>query len=542
MKFTDRLRYAWLAIRGSTPGPADDYWYNPVSTNFGLWLGGSGSGAGGMRQAMRLDSVAACVNYLGRTFGALSAKVYRRLPDGTKEESSRHALYDVIHYQPNETETAFDVRFREQAYIELVGGAYSRIVSGPRGAVDQLLPLDSSRVTPTRKQNGQVVFEYRREDGRTDVFLPEEIHRITNLSLDGLNPLSTISLASDVFGGAKILQDYANRFTSNDSRPGGILKFINNQTSEKKEEHRKQWESGQGGRNVGRVAIIDNGGEFVPINISNKDAQFLEARQFTIPQIARIFGLPPTKIGWLEKSSYSNVEELNIATVVDAIFPRAVQREQAIRRDLLTPQDRAQGYYIEYDLNVLLRGNIQQRYEAYASGINAGWLVPNEPRRWENLNALPGLDRPRMPLNTAFIEEDGSIGEASGDRRQQERRNEPPAGRPDGEERDSRAAVLALTAAHSLVQGECAALSRAMNREGSNGAGISPWLEEFYSALPERIANRLGVDMESARKYTEAHRTAALAAVRERGLGALVNDWKKSAGADLAGLVVERLQ
>ena len=539
MNLRARLRYAWLAISGQTPGPADDFWYSDpyiIPGSYGLW----GSKGGSIRQALRLDSVYACVSYLANTFGALSAKVYRRFPDGTKEEASRHSLYEVLHYQPNELNSAFDFRHRSQVLLELAGNSYSEIVADSRGPVGQLLPLDPQRMAPVRKADGQIVFEYRRADGQTKTYLPEELHRLNNLSLDGISGLSTISVWSDIIGGAMVLQDYANQFTRNDSRPSGLLKFPENVSlkPEDREEMRKQWEAMQGGSSRGRVAVMDRGGDFTPISVSNKDAQFIEARQFTVPQVARCFGLPPTKIGWLEKSSYSNVEELNIATVIDAIFPRAVRHEQAIRRDLLTPADRAQGYYVEFDLNVLLRGNIQARYEAYASGINAGWLTRQEPRRWENLNALPGLDKPLVPLNMGIVEEDGSMGESTGERRQQERRTPPP----DGEERDARASHLALVAAHSLVQGECAALSRAMNREGSNGQGLSPWLEEYYAALPDRICNRLGVTPEAAREYTESHRTAALAAVRNRGLGALVKDWQKSAGAELAGLVVERLQ
>lgn len=534
MSIRSRLRYAWLAISGQTPGPADDFWYDEpyaIPGSYGLW----GSRGGSMRQVLRLDSVYACVSYLANTFGALSAKVYRRFPDGSKEEASRHPLYEVLHYQPNELNSAFDFRHREQVHFELAGNAYAEIVPDSRGPVGQLLPLDPQRMAPVCKANGQIVFEYRRPDGQMKIYLPEELHRVNNLSLDGLSGLSTISVWSDIIGGAMVLQDYANRFTANDSRPSVFLKYPQNVTlkPEAREDQRKQWESMQGGRNVGRVAIGDQGAELQVISVSNKDAQFIEARQFTVPQVARVFGLPPTKIGWLEKASYSNVEELNIATVIDAIFPRAVRREQAIRRDLLTPVDRAQGYYVEFDLNVLLRGNIEARYAAYTSGISAGWLVRNEPRRWENLNALPGLDKPLVPLNMGIVEEDGSVGETTG-----ERRTSPPL---DGEERDARAGHLALVAAHSLVQGECAALSRAMNREGSNGQGLSPWLEGYYAAMPERVANRLGVDMESARAYTEKHRTAALDAVRNRGLGALVKAWEKSAGPELAGMVVEKL-
>ena len=51
---------------------------------------------------------------------------------------------------------------------------------------------------------------------------------------------------------------------------------------------------------------------------------------------------------------------------------------------------------------------LEARYEAelaaarsayYEKGINAGWMTPNEARELEEMPKLPGLDKPRIPLN-----------------------------------------------------------------------------------------------------------------------------------------------
>ena len=510
-----------------TPGPEDDFWY---TSPMGLALPGGGARVT-LHTALKLDAVYACVALLARTFGSLPLKVYQKFPDGTREERSNHALYETLHYQPNENNTAFEFRQWEQIYLELVGNSYAQIVPGRRGAVEQLLPLDPYRMTPVRKSSGQLVYEFRQVDGRLRVFLPEEVHHIRNMSLDGVVGLSTISVWSDVLSYGLILQDYAIRYTRNDSRPSGILKFPGNLKEETKTGLRKQWEALQGGFNRGRVAVVDSGGDFTPVSVSNKDAQFMEARIETVPQIARLFGLPPTKIGWLEKSSYSNVEELNIATVTDAYLPRAVQREQAIRRDLFSEEERRAGFFAEYDLNALLRGNIQQRFEAYGIGIEKGFLVRNEPRRWENLNPLPGLNKPLVPLNMAIVEDDGSISESTGERRQNERRR-------DNQPSEPRESLLAITAAQAVARSECAAVRRAMPRE-VDGEPLCAWIEQYYSELPERLVARLGMDGQQARRYSEAHRQRAIEAARTRSLGSVVDQWEKSAAAELAELILE---
>lgn len=516
-----------------TPGPEDDFWYTSPED---LALPGGGSRVT-LHSALKLDTVYACVSLLARTFGSLPLKLYQKFPDGTRTERPDHRLYDVLHYQPNDTNTAFEFRQWEQIYVELCGNSYAQIVPGRSGAVEQLLPLDPYRMQVVRKAGGQVVYEFRKTDGQTQVFLPEEIHHIRNLSLDGLTGLSSLSVWSDVVGYGLILQDYANRFTKNDSRPGGILKFATSLKKEVKDDLRQQWEAMHGGFNRGRIAVVDSGGDFTPVSVSNKDAQFIEARNFNVPQIARLFGLPPTKIGWLEKSSYANVEELNIATVTDAYMPRAVQREQAIRRDLFTEQERADGFFAEYDLNALLRGNLEQRYKAYGIAIERGFLVRNEVRRFENLDPLPGLDKPLVPMNMSVIEEDGSIGQSTGQGStgpalpsQNARRN--------GD--DPRGVALAITAAQALARTECAAVRRALTRE-ADGEPLCAWVEQYYAELPERLVARLGVDATQAREYTEEHRTAALRGVRKAGaagLGKMLDFWEKTAAGDLAELVL----
>ena len=85
--------------------------------------------------------------------------------------------------------------------------------------------------------------------------------------------------------------------------------------------------------------------------------------------------------------------------------------EQSIHRDLLAPSE-LQDYFVQLDTDSLTRADLQTRYAAHASGINAGFLTRNEARRMEHLPTLPGLDTPLSPLNMAAG--DGQIPPASG--------------------------------------------------------------------------------------------------------------------------------
>ena len=43
-------------------------------------------------------------------------------------------------------------------------------------------------------------------------------------------------------------------------------------------------------------------------------------------------------------------------------------------------------------MNSLLRGDMKARSEFYESGIGAGWLLPSEARRKEDLPRVDGID------------------------------------------------------------------------------------------------------------------------------------------------------
>ena len=61
---------------------------------------------------------------------------------------------------------------------------------------------------------------------------------------------------------------------------------------------------------------------------------------------------------------------------------------------------------MKFDLNGLMRGDAAARASFYEKGINAGWMTPNEAREFEGMKLLPGLDKPRIPLNYSTVGDD----------------------------------------------------------------------------------------------------------------------------------------
>jgi HK97 family phage portal protein len=383
---------------GGTPAPWDDYWYNPL---------GSAS-ASGMRiteaSAKRVATVLACVGVIGRNVGTMPCRIYTEAPDGSKKLVNHHPLYDVLYSRPNDQQTAFEFKQMMQGHLELRGNAYAEIKPGPRGAVDQLLPMMPDRVHVERlKPSGRLRYVYNDPlTGTTRNLAQEEVFHLRNFSDDGAVGQSTIGMACDTFGIALAQQDNFARFIKNDSRPPFVFEGTHFKNTEDEKKFRENWQRGQTGSERGKAGILPLGVTIKELGVKPVDQQLLDARKFSRIEICSIFGVPPHLIGETEKTAtYASVEQFNIMYAVHCILPRLVLWEQAISRDLITSGK----YFARFDMAALLRGDTASRYEAYHVAIGDGWMCQDEVRAFENMNPIPdGIGRNFWrPLNYTLL-------------------------------------------------------------------------------------------------------------------------------------------
>ena len=79
-------------------------------------------------------------------------------------------------------------------------------------------------------------------------------------------------------------------------------------------------------------------------------------------------------------------------TFQGAILPILTAFECAINRVLLLEKEKNNGLFFAFDTKEMLKGDIKTRFEAYAIGIEKGFMQPNEARYLENWDKLDGLD------------------------------------------------------------------------------------------------------------------------------------------------------
>lgn len=358
--------------------------------------------------ALSLSAVWACVNLLAGTIASLPLMVYRTDRQGRRVVARDHQLYRVLHDSPNYDQTAVDFWEFVSAAVELWGNAYARIERRD-GAVSGLHPVAPALVNVRRLTSGAIEYRWT-EDGKQYVETDQTMLHIRGFGGNPLGGMSTLHFGRHAFSLARATDRSAAGMFKNGLRPSGVLTFESWLTSEQRElAERKLTEKFLGAMNAGRPLILEGGTKWSQLTISPEDAQMLESRGFSVEEICRFFGVPPFMVGHTEKTTSwgTGLEQQTLGFQKFTLRRRLKRIEQALEKQLLTPQDRAEGVTIEFNLEGLLRGDSAARAAFYQSGLQNGWATINEVRALENLPPVEGGDVPRMQMQNVPITEAG---------------------------------------------------------------------------------------------------------------------------------------
>ncbi len=381
MKIINRALSALGLEQRSVPG-GDTYWSD---------FAGLRSSSVNEKSAQSVSAVYACVQAISETTASLPLILFKRKGED-RERATNHSLYQVLHDVANPEQTALEAREYLQACVLLRGNAFARIVRGQAGQVIELWPMSPDRVTVLRA-SGKMAYDYADGNGSIRRLLAHEVlHLRHRLGDDGVLGVSPIATARGVVELAMAESQHGVDTFRNGAKLLGVLKFPSMLKVEQREAIKQSWNSQySGGGNSGRTAILEGGVDFQSVSMSLEDAEWIASRQFSVEEVARLFRVPPTVIGDLRHGNYSNSVEMARQFVTMTLRRHLVAWEQAIAKQLLTEEER-RIYFAEHQVEGLLRGDSVNRADFYSKGITAGWMLPSEARRLENLPTIDGID------------------------------------------------------------------------------------------------------------------------------------------------------
>lgn len=360
--------------------------------------------------AMQHTTVYSCVNVKAQGISSVPLSFYKTTKNG-REKAKKHPLYKILANQVNPLMTSVTWREMVVQDIELRGTHYSQVVRNGKNEIVALYPLRHDQMSLTLSYDSNNIptinYKYTITEGGVKNFKNEQILRIVGLpSGNGITGITPISQNAQAIGLGMQTEQFGSKFFENGANGSGILSTEKSFKDESSITRlAKQFgDKFAGLSNSKKPIILENGMKWQPITISNNDSQFLETRQFQKSEIASIFRVSPHLINDLKNATFSNITELSLEHVKYCLMPLAVKIEAAIWTQLLTEKEQNE-YYCEFNFNGITRGDIKTRFEAYREGINAGFLKPNEARKWENLETNEEGDKLIVNNSYATLEE-----------------------------------------------------------------------------------------------------------------------------------------
>jgi HK97 family phage portal protein len=310
------------------------------------------------------------------------------------------SISKLLNHRPSGLYTPFTFKQTMMTHLLIDGNCFIKKKYDATRAVTSLRILDYREVAVSYDENTEEkFFKYKSKEYTND-----DIIHIVGMGFDGLLGKSPIAVSRENIGLSIASQQYGEAVFKNGVFASGAIEYPNALKDDAYERLKNSFTDAYSGlQNAGKPILLENGAKFNPIKLDVQDAMFLQQRQMTVYEIARIFGVPPHILYQLDKASFNNIESLGIEFVRYSLRPWLEMIESAFNLDLLRDDDFGKKE-IRFDLDAMLRGDTASRAAFYQSLIQNGIISPNEARSREGYNEYEGGDDKFLQLNNMPVD------------------------------------------------------------------------------------------------------------------------------------------
>lgn len=402
--------------------------------------------------AMTATAVYSAVSIIGSAIATLPIHV---IEVGSNKVVANHPL-ERLFAIPNEFMTWPD--FMEAYCLNLLtcGNGYAYCERDVYMNPIELLPL-RSRDTEPRRDRGRLVY-LSRIGGSTTTLPIENVVHTRNMAWEGICGISPLCCGAGAIGLALDLDKFARLFFKNGANIGTVIE-LPPMKKEAVDEFKRQWRDQYAGMDNSHRTAVAPGLKVHKMGFSPAESQANESRKYQLAEVARIYQIPPHKLGELDRATYSNIEEQSRDFAENTLRRWVIKIEAAFGRTLLREDERDK-FKIRINLGAIIRGNLMDQIEALTKGTGGAPIyTQNEAREYLGMQPAKGGDVLLSNLNQA------------------------PA--------DKRTLSLLRSIAMNLTTKEANAVRRAAKQYATDTDGFATWAGEFYRSHIETLARAL---------------------------------------------------
>ena len=348
-------------------------------------------------KALQLSAVYRAVDLISGAVAMLPITLFEN------GERINNDLSYLLNFEPNNILTRYQMVKLLMIDVLQKGNAFALIVRNVR-QVEELRYVSPDRVTilyneKTNRKRYRVMID----DKRSKEYDDADMLHLMNLTLDGISGKPVLWAAKHSLGIAYASENTASNYFEKGGAITGILAGKTVLTNDQKNQIRTQWREIMANEDGG-IAIIGSDMTFTPITVSASDSQLLETRHFNVEEIARFYGISPTLLGDLTKSSYATFEATSLDFLTNCLQPRLVNIEQELNRKLLLKREKQDmKMHFAFETEDLLRCTKTEMAQYYRDMINNGVMSVNEVRRKLDFEPVDGGDEHYIQLNMTTL-------------------------------------------------------------------------------------------------------------------------------------------
>ena len=345
--------------------------------NFTDWFGKSLNGSK-QHTLETNETVFSVITRLSNTLASLPLKELQ------KRKEVDNSVSNLLKHVPNENMTSYDFINRLETDRNTYGNGYAIIERGIYNAPKSLIPINPLDVEPMINRDDHTLWYHVTSalfNLNVYVFNQDIIHikHITGASrYAGISPL-------DVLKGALDFDNAVKEFSLGEMsrKDSFILKYGANVSEEKQQQvidmFKKYYDSNAG------VLFQEPGVEINSIDRNFVSADLKNEDDITDKRIANAFNVPLQFLNASSGGTFSSNEQLMTQFVQMTLTPIVRQYEQEFEKKLLTTEELTAGSYFKFNMNSLLRGDMQARANFYQIMRRNGVYTTNDILDLEDL-------------------------------------------------------------------------------------------------------------------------------------------------------------
>ena len=333
-------------------------------------------------KALTLPAVAGSVDFLCNMVACMPVKLYK-YKKGKIEEVTNDKRVTCLNSDTGDTLDAFQMK---KALVEdyLLGKGGYAYISKSKNDVMAIKYVEERNVSimknadPINKSYTILV------NGKT--YQPYQFIKLLRNTKDGASGVGLTVQVSKALETAYSTLIYQLGLVKSGGNKKGFLKSSRRLDQDTIDTLKRAWKNLYT-NNSENVIVLNDGLEFQEASNNSVEMQLDQNKNTLTAEIKSIF----------------HIKEDFYDTFKEAIYPIVKAFETAINRDLLLEKEK-KNYFFALDVNEIVKANLKERYEAYKTASDAGWISKNEIRAKENLEAIEGMDVINVGLGSVLYD------------------------------------------------------------------------------------------------------------------------------------------